>query len=86
MHEDIKKICDSYDENLSSTDNRFNGIVIIQSIFNNYMTVYDNSFAVKYKDWYFVFSEHEGNAIYHQDDYKIIYCRQRSEIKTILSS
>jgi len=35
--------------------------------------VYKNAFALKYDDWYLVFTEHHGSFVYHKDDACVWY-------------
>jgi len=33
--------------------------------------IYRSAFAVKYDDWYLIFTEHHGNMLHHNSDVKV---------------
>lgn len=80
---EINRICEEYNSKLKSTDQRFGGTVIVKSMFGHSIAVCANAFALKYKDWILIFSEHDECRAFHQDDYSVVFFKSRSDIKEL---
>jgi len=62
---------ESYDAKLRADDCRFNQCVQIISQDCATVLFYDNAFVMKDDEWYYIFTEHYGRHVFHQEDVKI---------------
>lgn len=79
----VKKIADEYESKLKATDPRFNRSVIVICLDEATVIHYDNAFAVKYKDWFLIFAEHQDTQIHHELDAYVIQRGERIAIEEI---
>lgn len=67
----LKTWAEKYHCRILATDKRFKNCVQICSVHGGTTLFYRAAFAIKSGEFYMVFTEHEGFALYHQEDYSV---------------
>jgi len=73
-------VAEKYDKKLKATDPRFRGIVIVHSLNDFSSFTFSEAFAMSYKEFYIVFTEHYGFHLYHEDDASVVMFIKRTGI------
>ncbi|MFA5048372.1 MAG: hypothetical protein WC516_05125 [Patescibacteria group bacterium] len=68
---EANEIVYNIDTDLSSDDERFNYSVKLVHVHEGSFQFYDNAFAMKAQDLWFIFTEHHKYFIYHEDDVRV---------------
>lgn len=71
---------EKYDSTLKSSDPRFKGMVIVQSLDNFSSFTFANAFAMHYKEYHLVFTEGYGFHAYHEDEAIVVMFTKRTGI------
>lgn len=70
-YKEAKEKAKQYDSSLRAGDPRFNRSVKVVSEDCKIVCHYDNAFALKDECWYYVFTEHNGYQVFHEEDHHI---------------
>lgn len=73
-------IAEKFNKSLKSDDSRFSGIVIVHSLNDFSSFTFSDAFAVYYKDFYIIFTEHYGFHLYHEEDASVVMYTKRKGI------
>lgn len=73
-------IAEEYDKKLKATDPRFRNWVAVQSLNDGAHFTYPDAFAAKHDDWYFVFTEHYGFHLFHEEDARVVELEPKNMI------
>lgn len=68
----VHEIAEKYDKNLKATDFSGSSIVAVHSLVDMSSFIFSEAFAMSYKDYYIVFTEHYGFHIYHEDEHSVV--------------
>jgi hypothetical protein len=71
------------DKKLLATDDIFKGAVMIKSLNCASSIFYADAGAVKWGDWYLVFTEHHGTHVFNNEDYHI-YQYKRTTLEELV--
>ena len=77
-------VAEKYDRALQATDPRFNGIVIVHSLDDFSSFTFANAFAMYYKEFFIVFTEHYGFHLYSEDSAAVVHYLKREGIAEIV--
>lgn len=76
-------IAEKYDRTLKANDPRLNGIVIVHSLDDFSSFTFANAFAMYYKEFFIIFTEHYGFHLYSEDEATVIHYLKREGIAEI---
>lgn len=69
---EAKEKIEKINKKLKSTDKRFKNSISITNVYDNSFMFFNNGFAEKHDEWWFVFTEHHGFHLYCDDEIKIV--------------
>jgi hypothetical protein len=70
------------DQSLLATDPRFERAVKVIHVEGTNL-LFMHAFAVRWHDWYLIFTEHHRFFVYHEDDVEIIQFERRMKIEEV---
>lgn len=73
-------VAEKYDSTLKSSDPRFQGIVVVQSLDDFSSFTFAKAFAMYYKEYYLVFTEGYGFHLFHEDEAVVVMFTKRTGI------
>ena len=67
QHDEAKQKALELDKQLRADDSRFSGSVLLAHQDGSIM-FWEYAFCERHDEWWFVFTEHHGNHVYHHED------------------
>lgn len=80
---EAKAEASAYNKALMASDPRFRGAVLVRSLNDATTLFFADAFALRWHHFYFVFTEHYGLHVHHEDDVRVICFAKSAPIRRL---